>query len=37
MQPSQPRPLPLSKRLEQIIEETGPDRLTFTELAKQLH
>jgi hypothetical protein len=37
MQPSQPRPLPLSQRLEQIIEETVPDRLTFTELAKQLH
>ncbi|MGE5563880.1 MAG: exopolysaccharide biosynthesis protein [Bacillota bacterium] len=31
------RPLPLSKRLEQIIDETGPDRLTFTELARQLH
>ena len=31
------RPLPLSKRLEQIIEETGPDRLPFTELAAQLH
>lgn len=34
---SNERPLPLSKRLEQIIEETGPDRLTFTELAAQLH
>jgi hypothetical protein len=31
------RPLPLSERLTQIIEETGPDRLTFTELARQLH
>jgi hypothetical protein len=31
------RPLPLSKRLEQIIEETGPDRLTFSELATKLH
>ena len=36
---SQPaeRPLPLSQRLAQIVEETGPDRLTFTELAGQLH
>lgn len=31
------RPLPLSRRLEEIIEETGPDRLTFTDLAAQLH
>lgn len=31
------RPLPLSRRLEEIIDETGPDRLTFTELAAQLH
>lgn len=31
------RPLPLSQRLEQIIHETGPDRLSFTELAAQLH
>jgi hypothetical protein len=31
------RPLALSKRLEQIIEDTGPDRLSFTELAAQLH
>lgn len=31
------RPLPLSQRLEQIIAETGPDRLSFTELAAQLH
>jgi hypothetical protein len=31
------RPLPLSQRLKEIIEETGPDRLTFTELAAQLH
>jgi hypothetical protein len=33
----QSRPLPLSKRLAQIIEETGPDRLSFSELAVQLH
>lgn len=32
-----PRPLPLSQRLAQIVEEDGPDRLSFTELAKQLH
>jgi hypothetical protein len=31
------RPQPLSKRLEEIIEETGPDRLSFTELAAKLH
>lgn len=31
------RPLPLSQRLEQIIAETRPDRLSFTELAAQLH
>ena len=30
------RPLPLSQRLAQIVEEPGPDRLTFSELAKQL-
>lgn len=35
-QPSE-RPLPLSKRLAQIVEEDGPDRLSFTELAAQLH
>ena len=36
-QPSSPRPLPLSKRLEQIVHEAGPDRLSFSELAVQLH
>jgi hypothetical protein len=30
------RPLALSQRLEQIVHD-GPDRLTFTELAAQLH
>jgi hypothetical protein len=30
------RPLPLSKRLAQIIEETEDERLPFTELAAQL-
>jgi hypothetical protein len=36
-QPSFQRPLPLSKRLEQIVHEAGPDRLSFSELAVQLH
>jgi len=31
------RPLALSKRLAQIAAEDGPDRLTFSELAAQLH
>ena len=31
------RPLPLSKRLAQIIAETEAERLSFTELAAQLH
>jgi len=35
--PSTDRPLPLSQRLKQIAEETGPDRLSFSELATQLH
>lgn len=30
-------PLPLSQRLAQIIEEDGPDRLSFSELAARLH
>jgi hypothetical protein len=34
---SPPRPLALSQRLAQIVAEDGPDRLSFTELAKQLH
>ena len=34
---TQPRPLPLSQSLAQIIAEDGPDRLTFSELAAQLH
>jgi hypothetical protein len=35
---SQPaRPLPLSQRLAQIAETAGPDRITFSELAGQLH
>jgi hypothetical protein len=31
------RPLPLSQRLAQIADECGPDRLSFTDLAAQLH
>ena len=33
----QAQPLSLSQRLAMIIESAGPDRLTFTELAAQLH
>jgi hypothetical protein len=33
----QTRPLPLSQRLVQISEESGPDRLSFSQLAAQLH
>jgi hypothetical protein len=33
---SQSRPLPLSQRLTQIVEEGGPDRLTFSDLALKL-
>ncbi len=36
-QHSHSRPLALSQRLAQIIAEDGPDRLTFSELAAQLH
>jgi hypothetical protein len=36
-QPASSRPLPLSKRLAQIIGDHRPDRLSFTELAAQLH
>ena len=31
------RPLPLSQRLAQIVEEADAERLSFTELAAQLH
>lgn len=34
---AQERPLPLSQRLAQIVAEHGPDRLSFSELAEQLH
>jgi len=33
----QARPLPLSERLRQIAAETGPERISFSELAEQLH
>jgi hypothetical protein len=33
----QQQPLPLSQRLAQIVEEVGPDRLSFSDLAAQLH
>ena len=36
IQPAQSRPLPLSQRLAQIVEEHGPERLSFSELAAQL-
>ena len=32
-----PQPLALSQRLARIVAEDGPDRLSFTELATQLH
>jgi hypothetical protein len=32
-----PRPLPLSQRLAEIADATGPDRLSFSQLATQLH
>jgi hypothetical protein len=35
--PAQSRPVPLSQRLVQIVEEDGPDRLSFTQLAAKLH
>jgi len=35
--PNPSRPLPLSKRLVQIIKETEDERLSFTNLAAQLH
>jgi hypothetical protein len=35
--PNPSRPLPLSKRLVQIIKETEDERLSFTSLAAQLH
>jgi hypothetical protein len=33
----QSRPLPLSERLSQIAEQSGPDRIPLSELARQLH
>jgi hypothetical protein len=34
---TQTQPLPLSQRLAQIAEESGPDRIMLSELARQLH
>lgn len=33
----QAHPLPLSERLRQIADEAGPDRITLSNLAQQLH
>jgi hypothetical protein len=33
----QARPLPLSERLQQIAEQGGPERISLSELAQQLH
>lgn len=33
----QARPLPLSQRLQQIAEQSGPERISLSELAQQLH
>jgi hypothetical protein len=34
---AQPRPLPLSQRLAQIAEQSGPDRISLSDLARELH
>ena len=34
--PDQPRPLPLSKRLAQILKEASVERFSFTQLASKL-
>ena len=34
---TQSQPLPLSQRLTQIVEQDGPDRLSFSQLATELH
>ena len=36
-EPTQERPVALSKRLAEIVAEPGPDKLTFSELAERLH
>lgn len=33
----QGRPLPLSERLQQIADESGPERISLSELSRQLH
>jgi hypothetical protein len=35
--PAHPRPRRLSERLAEIVEQTGPERLTFSEMTAQLH
>lgn len=35
--PPQSRPLPLSQRLRQIADESGPEQISLSELARQLH
>lgn len=35
--PDEARPLPLSERLAEIAAEAGPDRISFSDLARQLH
>jgi len=36
-QPAGSQPLPLSRRLAEIAEQCGPDRIALSELARQLH
>lgn len=36
-QPASAQPLPLSQRLAEIAEQSGPDRIALSELARQLH
>ena len=36
-EPTQERPVALSKRLAEIVAEPGPDKMTFSELAERLH
>lgn len=36
-QPAGAQPLPLSQRLAQIAEQSGPDRIALSDLARQLH
>jgi hypothetical protein len=36
-QPVPQRPLPLSQRLKQIVEQSAPDRISLSKLARELH